>query len=159
MFAEERVWPFFGVCVLIFLSYLIFVPPYMNTLVPMPLHLVLMYWFISYWMILVMPIFYLFQLVIFLMKDKLGIAVLAMTIFFTVLNVAYFINAWSYGIEYQGKLHTVVVALENIVGFLIVYGLIFLGTTKKSRNYLYASNLLLFVLLTWCAFPYLGEMP
>jgi hypothetical protein len=75
------------------------------------------------------------------------------------LNIMYFHNAWEYGVKYQGPEHTKIVAIENIVGFSIAMVIAGVALVKGSRSLAYIANFLLFVLLSWCAFPYLGELP
>ncbi|WP_337658273.1 hypothetical protein, partial [Sphingorhabdus sp. Alg231-15] len=64
-----------------------------------------------------------------------------------------------YGIRYQGELHTQIVAIENIVSFAIVTGLAIYAHLRKIRTGTLLANFSLFTLLSWCAFPYLGELP
>lgn len=74
------------------------------------------------------------------------------------LDAWYFYSQWQHGVEWQGIEHTKIVALENAVGFGLVLVLSFLALIRESRSLALTANLLLFVLLSWCAFPYLGEI-
>jgi hypothetical protein len=74
-----------------------------------------------------------------------------------ILNLLYFLNAWDYGLKWQGEFHTKIVATENFLGFSIALCLSSLSLTKQSQQLALLANMLLFFLLSWCAFPLLGE--
>lgn len=72
------------------------------------------------------------------------------------LSSVYFFSAWPFGEIYQGKLHTLVLALVNstIAALLLILSLWRqVGRAKASLF-----DLVLFSWLAWCAFPWLGEV-
>lgn len=140
-------------------SSLLFLAGTMNPFVPMPLYMVVMAWFLSYGFLAVMPAIYILELKLLGKKSYFGRAVLISALFVAVLNTYYFTQAWRYGYQYQGELHTKIVAVENISGFVVLLVIAYVGMSKNSKKLQYSANLLLFLLLSWCAFPYLGEMP
>lgn len=159
METADKIWMFSGAAAIAAVASLLFSVGVMNPFVPMPLHMVILAWTLSYGFILVMPIIYLIEFKLLSNRKNFGKIILITALLFSTLSLFYFWNSWEYGVKYQGELHTNIVAIENIVGFFGLVVLAYLGITKKSKIMQYSANLYLFVLLTWCAFPYLGEMP
>jgi len=118
-----------------------------------------MAWILSYGFLAVMPTIYILELKLLGKRRYFGRVVFISAFFFAALNAYYFTQAWSYGYKYQGEFHTKAVAAENFVGFVALIFVAYLGMSKNSKMLQDTANLLLFLLLTWCAFPYLGEMP
>ncbi len=92
-------------------------------------------------------------------KSKFGIGLIIACSIMAALNVWWFITGWDYGYKYQGPVHTKIVAIENIIGFGFVLLLSVWALIKNNKSGLYIANIGLFILLSWCAFPYLGELP
>jgi len=130
----------------------------MNPFVPMPIYMVVLAWTLSYGFLAVMPVIYLLEFKLLNRRTNFGKVVLISAIFFSALNAYYFSQAWDYGYDYQGEFHTRVVAAENLVGFTSLVGLAYFGISMNSKMLQNSANLLLFLLLSWCAFPYLGEL-
>jgi len=150
----------FGGCVVILgISSLLLLVGIMNPFVPMPLYMVIMVWSLSYGFLIVMPVIYLIEFTLLSQSAYFGKAVLISAVFFTALNAYYFSQAWSYGYKYQGEFHTKIVAAENLIGFASLIVLAYSGVSRNSKKLQNFANLLLFLLLSWCAFPYLGELP
>jgi len=152
-------WRLSGIFSLVLLTLLTLKTGYMNPLVPMPFYLVFLTWIILYGVIAVMPALYIFHFLFVFSRENPARAIMISTAVFSLLNIIYFWNCWIYGTRWQGAFHTRTVALENLVGFAAVLVFLVVGKRRFPRHYLYASHLLLFILLTWCAFPYLGELP
>lgn len=152
-------WRLAGVFSLVFLTLLILKTGYMNPIVPMPFYLVLLTWIIWYGVIAVMPALYFSHFPFVFNGKNPAKVVMISTIVFSVLNIIYFWNFRDYGLRWQGAFHAWAVALENLVGFAAIFVILITGKQKIPRHYLYVSHLLLFILPTWCAFPYLGEAP
>jgi hypothetical protein len=150
---------FGGGLVVLGASSLLFLVGVMSPFVPMPLYMVVMAWILSYGFLAVMPAIYLLEFKFLSQRIYFGKVVLISASLFAVLNAYYFSQAWSYGYKYQGEFHTNVVAAENLVGFASLIVLAYLGVSKESKMLQYSANLFLFLLLSWCAFPYLGELP
>ncbi len=68
------------------------------------------------------------------------------------------VGSWSYGIEYQGALHTIAIYVWN----LIFWSALFLLNRSNKNHESYTSNYLfhwvLFAWAAWVAFPWLGEL-
>ncbi|MBK8161798.1 MAG: hypothetical protein IPK65_01195 [Gammaproteobacteria bacterium] len=152
-------WMFVGAAAIATVSSLLFSVGVMNPLVPMPFYLVMLAWILSYGFVVVLPLVYLIEFKLLSKRENLGVLVLIIASLFSVLSIIYFWGFWEYGVKYQGKMHTQVVAAENIVDFIALVVLAYLGMSRKSKVLQYSANLLLFLLLSWCAFPYLGELP
>ena len=75
------------------------------------------------------------------------------------LSVLWFVGGWSYGLKYQGQLHTVEILVLNVVVSGVTTSVVVANLRKPART----SNILfhgcLFCWLAWCAFPWLGELP
>jgi hypothetical protein len=126
---------------------------------PMPLYMVLMALSISHLSVAVMPAVFAFQFVLFHDKSKFGIGLIIACLIMVALDVWWFIGGWYYGYKYQGAMHTKIVAFENIIGFGSVLSLSVWASIRNNKVGLYLANIILFILLSWCAFPYLGELP
>jgi len=77
-----------------------------------------------------------------------------------VLSILYFAASWKWGLQYQGPQFTAVICSINVawIGFLTIA---FRRCLKKAPAF--ETSLLiqwmLFAWLSWCAFPWLGELP
>ena len=159
MDAIDRNWMFFGTAAIAVVSSLLLTVGVMNPFVPMPLYLVILAWVISYGFLLVMPSVYLLVFNFLRNKRNFGRGVFIASLVFSVLSILHFFGSWEYGVKYQGEAHTRIVAVENLVGFIGLLVVAYLGVRKSSKVLQYSANLYLFLLLSWCAFPYLGELP
>ena len=155
----EKQWKYGGAALLLVVSSLIIFSRIMSIWVPMPVYLVILAWITSFLYMLFTPGMYLLFLKYFYNSNKLSAATITLVIILSILNAWYFYGSWGYGEKYQGIEHTKIVAIENILGFSIALILSIWAHIKKIRQGTYSANLLLFLLLSWCAFPYLGEMP
>jgi hypothetical protein len=76
-----------------------------------------------------------------------------------VLSILYFAASWKWGLQYQGPQFTAVICSINVawIGFL---SLAFRRCSINTPRF--ASSLfiqwMLFAWLSWCAFPWLGEL-
>lgn len=131
----------------------------MNVWVPSPFYLLVLAWAISFLFTLFTPALYLLTLKFSSKSKNFSTIILSLVVALAALNMLYFNGSWSYGTKYQGMEHTQIVALENIIGFSMALLLSAWSHFKKSRAGTYAASFLLFALLSWCAFPYLGELP
>lgn len=84
--------------------------------------------------------------------------VLATSLAFAALSLLYFASSWSLGLRYQGYTHTLIVAVENLLGIAIVIALAWTGLRHGARQRSAVAYFAMFTMLSWCAFPYLGEM-
>jgi hypothetical protein len=159
MSSVDKTWLFAGAGAIAATASLFFSVDIMNPFAPMPLYMVVMAWTLSYGFLAVMPAIYLLEFQFLSQRSYFGKVVLISASLFAALNAYYFSQAWSYGYKYQGEFHTKIVAAENLVGFAGLIILAYVGVSKKSKMLQYSANLFLFLLLSWCAFPYLGELP
>lgn len=74
------------------------------------------------------------------------------------LSLVYFAVSWSYGVSYQGPLHTTVVAVAN--GLLLVFCGKLICASREAPTLALRTTFhgALFVWLAWCSFPWLGEL-
>jgi hypothetical protein len=81
---------------------------------------------------------------------------------FTVAAAADFLllgMSWTYGVEYNGLLHTSVVVGYNLIALAGCIALYAHNHRTPSRATNVAFHTLFFVALGYCAFPWLGELP
>lgn len=85
----------------------------------------------------------------------------SMILFFLIstLDAWYFAVGWGYGVEYQGTQHTLIFAIINAVIGMVLFGIWRRNRCAHSRRSCIVFHGLLFCWLSWCAFPYLGELP
>lgn len=72
-------------------------------------------------------------------------------------NTYFFIHAWSYGLQYQGLIYTIFIAFLNFICFFLVYTLLYQYKKGNKFIFIYIANFLLMLILTFVAFPWLGE--
>lgn len=156
---SQKQWMYGGAGLLVAVSAVIVMGGVPNVWVPMPLPIVLVAFLTMVLFPFVTPALYMLVLKFFSPSRHFSKVVLALVVVLGILNILYFQSAWDFGVKYQGPEHTKVVAIENIVGFGVVLLLAVIAIAKGSRPLALTANLFLFVLLSWCAFPYLGELP
>ncbi len=74
------------------------------------------------------------------------------------LSLYYLGSSWSYGVAYQGKLHTVAMYLFNIITWVTLMVINFKNAKQPTYNSNFAFHWLLFAWLGWVAFPWFGEL-
>lgn len=156
---SQKQWMYGGAVLLAALSSAIVFGGVPNVWLPMPLPIALVAFITSILFPFVTPALYLLMVKLSSQSTHFPKIVLVLVALLGALNIIYFQNAWEYGVEYQGPEHTRIVAIENVIGFGIALVMAVVALTKKSSHLAYIANLILFVLLSWCAFPYLGELP
>jgi hypothetical protein len=76
----------------------------------------------------------------------------------SMLTIVDFVLEWKYGLQYQGKGYTIAVYTFNALWLAAIWW----GVIRAWRRPSFAANLLshwlIFAWLSWCAFPYLGEL-
>jgi hypothetical protein len=156
---SQKQWMYGGVVLLTIVSASIVMAGVPNIWIPMPLPIVFVAFLTIILFPFVIPVLYVLVLKFLSPSKYFTKIVLALVVILGALNIWYFQNAWEYGLKYQGSEHTIIVATENVVGFCIALVISTIGLAKGSRPLSLIANLVLFVLLSWCAFPYLGELP
>ena len=158
MKAGDQWWVYGGSVFLIVVSSMVVLSGYPRVWAPLPLPLVLVAWLMIPASLFVTSILYWVVIRLSWNYGNFPKVVFALVFVLGGLDFLWIVNAWEYGNEYQGSQHTKIVALENILGFGIVLILSLLALKSHSRTLAFAANLGLFTLLSWCAFPYLGEL-
>ena len=156
---SQKQWMYGGAILLAAVSATIVLGGVPNVWVPMPLPIVIVAFITLVLFPFITPALYLLVLKFLSPSHHFDKIVLGLIIVLGVLNTMYFQGSWDYGVKYQGQEHTKIVAIENIVGFSISLVIALAAFLKKSKPLALSANLLLFVVLSWCAFPYLGELP
>ncbi|QYK02025.1 hypothetical protein [Shewanella psychrotolerans] len=156
---SHKQWMYGGAVLLAAVSGAIVLGRVPNAWVPMPLPIVIVAFVTLILFPFVTPALYLLVLKLSSSSVHFTKIILALVVAIGVLNFMYFQIAWEYGIKYQGPEHTKIVAIENLLGFGVAFVISATALAKGSRALAYTANLTLFVLLSWCAFPYLGELP
>lgn len=127
--------------------------------VPLPFYQVILLWTIPSLVVLFVPGIYLLEMKFISKSPNFIKLVNLIVITFCILDALYLWGSWDNGYRYQGEFHTQIVVLENIIGFSIVVAISIWSLINKNKVAAYVANFILFGLLSWCAFPYLGEMP
>lgn len=156
---SQKQWMYGGAAVLASVSALLFIGGVPNVWAPMPLPIVIVAFLTFILFPFVTPALYMLVLRFFSSSKNFTKIVLALVVGLGALNTLYFQSSWKYGLKYQGPEHTKIVALENLIGFGLALVLAVIALAKGSRPLALSANLFLFILLSWCAFPYLGELP
>ena len=76
------------------------------------------------------------------------------------LSIFYFAVSWKWGLQYQGPQFTAIICSINVawIGFLTIAFRRCLKNTPAFGTSLFI-QWMLFAWLSWCAFPWLGELP
>ena len=157
---QDRVlWVFGGAAVLVALSSSLLWSGVMSPVVPMPLHQILLAWTTTFGFLVVVPAIYLITLWRLWNSKRFPVAVLVVSLALAAMSALYFVSAWDYGVRYQGLEHTRIVAAENAIGLVVVLSLALVGFRLGAVKAQLAAYFLIFAMLSWCAFPYLGEAP
>jgi len=75
------------------------------------------------------------------------------------LNGWYLSNAWAYGLKWQGATYTYVVSILSVIYLAAVFICAVIGIRQRSIRASQVAHLGLFVVLSFGAFPILGELP
>ncbi len=107
----------------------------------------------------VIPSLYVLVLKLSYSSKHLSQIVLSLVVAVGLLDLLYFKVGWDYGLRWQGEAHAKIEAIQNLLGFGIAVLVGGFSLAKHSRQLALSANLFLFFLLSWCAFPYFGELP
>jgi hypothetical protein len=75
-----------------------------------------------------------------------------------VLNLILVIVGWSYGVEYQGRVHTILITAYNLIAACACVALYRRHRRAPSYATSLAFHTVFFAALGYCAFPWLGEL-
>lgn len=76
----------------------------------------------------------------------------------TALTGIFFIDNWSYGVQYQGAVFTYGICAANTAWIILLWSVFIWARNKSSFHANLLAHFLLFAWLGWYAFPYLGEL-
>lgn len=152
-------WLYFGTTFLALISFLHIISGGMSPFIPTPFYLLFLGWVISYGVVFVFPLLYLINLKMIVNNSNFGKIILIVALVISFLNLFYLLHSWKDGIKYQGLDYLNIVVIENIFGCSSLVALAYFGMKRKNKEVQHFANLLMFILLAWCAFPYLGELP
>jgi hypothetical protein len=76
-----------------------------------------------------------------------------------VLTVVWFIISWKWGVQFQGAKYTIVACVINVVWIFGLGVVLWRYRSQASFNSNLAIHWVIFLWLSWWAFPYLGELP
>jgi len=152
-------WLYFGTISLTLISFLFISSGTMNPFIPTPFYMLFLGWIISYGVVFVFPLLYVINLKMIANNSNFAKITLIVSLVLSFLNLFYLLNSWEDGIVHQDLDYLKIVVVENIFGFSSLIVLAYFGIKRKNKEVQYFANLLVFILLAWCAFPYLGELP
>ena len=109
--------------------------------------------------VLIVPILYLATGATLWNAKNSGVLVLCASSVFLIVSAIYLVGSWPYGVRWQGLSHTIIVTAVNIVGLSVVAALAWLGFRQGSKPVQREAYFVMFAMLSWCAFPWLGELP
>ena len=128
-------------------------------LVTMPIYfLIILLSLGQYTAFLIFPLVYIIYTYLVSRSDRFGKITFISIFVVVVLNTLFILQSFDYGLKYWGKLHTVVIIAINLLTSIFSLSLSYTGWKKNLVNMQYAANLILFFMLSWSAFPYLGEV-
>jgi hypothetical protein len=130
-----------------------------SIIAPVPLYLLLLAWTMSFVAVLVLPAIYFLSAYYGTRVQSYPTWVVVVTLLIAGLDAWYFTEAWAYGIKWQGAAHTQTMLILNILGLGAVSLVAAWGLLKNSMKAARIAHLCLFIVLAWCAFPVLGELP
>ena len=132
---------------------------------PWPTHQALIAFLSDNWpvrvlpVLVVVPILYITSLSAIWNVRRFAGIVLGASLLLGLVSAIYLIGSWPYGLRWQGLSHTLIVTGINVVGVSLVLALAWTGFRRKSQQLSVAAYFGIFAMLSWCAFPYLGELP
>ena len=74
------------------------------------------------------------------------------------LSAIFLFFSWSYGIQYQGYIHTLSIDFFNFCFWIILYFLYRANVKQISFSTNFMFHWMLFAWIGWCGFPWLGEL-
>ncbi len=152
-------WFYFGMIFLFVVSSITILGGSPSVVRPSPFYLIILSLFISYFSIFAMPLLY---TVSFLFIYNIGNSIAKfryVVILISIFNFFDIYMSWNYGVKINGIDYVQKILFINIIAFVILIFLSEFAYRKNLKRLFFFNNLYLFFLLSWCAFPYLGELP
>jgi hypothetical protein len=147
-------WLIVGTAVLVLLCASLFADR--GALAPYPVHQVLLVFLTQYGFLIVLPVAYLVSLGVLWNNSRFSPIVVGAAALFATLNIAWFAFAWR---DARNHEDASIVMFENVVGSGLVLALAIVGHMRSSKQAQVAAYFGIFAMLSWCAFPYFGELP
>lgn len=151
-------WRIYSVIILLAVSGLTALGDNTSPLNPLPFYYYFAALLISYWVILLVPVIYIFEMWLLARRKGTNVIVLVMAVCIAILNVIDILMSYESGIKYRGYEYINTLIIENFVIFFLAILFAALSMIKRSELYMQSANFLIFFALCWCAFPYIGEM-
>ena len=157
--ANDLSWCVRGAIAVGIVGAVVFFVGFPSVVAPVPIYLLLLAWTMSFAAVLVLPVIYFLSAYYGSRIQSYPAWVIALILLIAALDVWYFTEAWGYGIKWQGATYTHRMAILNIVSLGTVSIIGAWGAFRNSIKATKIAHLCLFIVLAWCAFPTLGELP
>ena len=108
--------------------------------------------------ILIPIIFMLWSFHLFKGHQKIPIRTMIVSLLLIILSIVHLAFSWSFGTEYQGTTHTIIIYIYNMAIWLTLLALYVFNVKKNSYYTNYLFHWIFFAWLAWVAFPWLGEL-
>ncbi len=153
-------WLGIGIIVTFLSSAITFVPNVPEPWAPMPIYLAFLIWVVGPGALAVFPsLSVLFWWLVSRYSHRFSFAQLILNSAVFSFNLGWLYVSYDYGTRYQGETHTILVVVVNVSLFLLLIASSWIAWQRQSEILTRVNSLGLLVLLSYCAFPYLGEMP
>jgi hypothetical protein len=127
---------------------------------PLPLHMFLLVLVLGPFTLLLPPMFFwTWSNGLFNGQEDIPRRSLIALIVLGVLAAIHYFASWQYGIEYQGRTHTMVVGVVTLIFLVSLGALAYMARRQPSWGKSLAFHWLLFLWFCYYAFPALGELP
>lgn len=131
----------------------------MSILSPMPIYLVFLTWISKTAAIITLPVIYLIFSLLLMNRPNFQKILRYLALFLFALSVLYFFLYSDVGIQVQGWAHLLSVIVFNILLYGLIFSILYGIILKKFEHKDILASVAIFVVLAWCGFPYLGEIP
>ena len=126
---------------------------------PTPLHLLLLLLLTFILFPFATPVLYLLSIRYLYPKQNASYLVLTIVLVISALDFWYISSSWELGVRYQGLSHTKTVATLNVIVLSFILLLSIVAIKMGSKRLTKQANYGLLLALSWCLFPYFGELP
>jgi hypothetical protein len=123
---------------------------------PIPMHQAVFYFFMPYSVLFVLPLAFWGSFGFLWQSKQFGVLVLAIVTVVGLLDALWLAEHWGLGYRYQGGTLTQGVTIANALGLGTVATLSVIGILERSKAFSAAAYFVLFEVLVFFAFPFLG---
>lgn len=99
---------------------------------------------------------YLIQLLVF--RKNVGRFQIYAVGIFGLLSILSILFSWNDGVKYQGLAYVITVLVFNMIAYTILATIAWHAKKNQNQPLLFLNNLLLYAILVWISFPWLGEL-